>query len=116
MIKHYTFNYNVYEAEAAFKVDTEKFTEEKAKATLEFFLWDYDTEADPIDEVMKKYAMEAIKIATFEDYNLAGVIEAFKNKEGFFPIDGSHGIELNLINEYEFDEYDLEMTIETEGG
>ena len=111
MIKHYTFNYNTYEAEACFKVDTEKFTEKHAKATLEFFLWDYNKEADPIDEVMKKYAMKAIKIATFNGYNVFGVKEEFNNLEGFCKVDGSSGIELNVVSEYEFDEDSLDMTL-----
>lgn len=111
MIRHYTFNYNIYEAEATFKVDTEKFTEEHAKETLEFFSWNYDKEADPIDEVMKKYAMEVIRIATFEGYNAYGVTTEFNNKEGFMKVDGSSGIELTMVNEYEFDEDSLQMTV-----
>lgn len=67
MIRHYTFNYNTYDAEACFKVDTEKFKAEDAKLLLEFFTWDYDKEADPIDELMKKYAIKAIWIATAEE-------------------------------------------------
>jgi hypothetical protein len=56
MIKHYTFDYNIYDAQATFKVDTEKFTPEMAQSTLDFFTWDndYDEEEDPVDEVMKK--------------------------------------------------------------
>ncbi len=114
MIKHYTFNYNFYEAEACFKVDTDKFTDEHAKATLEFFSWDYDKEANPIDEVMKKYAMQAIKIATFNGYNVFGVKEEFNDLEGFYKIDGSSGIELTVISEYEFDEDSLDMTVVTD--
>lgn len=111
MIKHYTFNYNVYEAEACFKVDTDVFTEEMAKETLNFFTWDFDKDADPIDEVMKKYAMEAIKIATFNNYNLFGVKEEFMSNEGFCKVDGSMGIELNVVSGYEFDESNLSMEV-----
>lgn len=111
MIKHYTFNYNIYEAEACFKVDTDIFTKEHAKETLEFFAWDYDKEADPIDEVMKKYAIECIRVATFNNFNVFGVKQDFKNKEGFCNIDGTMGIELNVISGYEFDEGSLAMTI-----
>lgn len=99
------------EAEACFKVDTDKFTNEHAQATLDFFTWNYDKEADPIDEVMKKYAMEAIKIATFNDYNLLGVKRAFNDNEGFCKVDGSCGIELNIIHRYEFNEDALDMTV-----
>jgi len=101
----------MYEAEACFKVDTDKFTKEHAKATLEFFTWNYDKQADPIDEVMKKYAMEAIRIATFNNYKVYGVKEAFNNNEGFYKVDGSCGIELNVVSGYEFNEDALDMTV-----
>lgn len=99
----YKYEYDYYEAEVHFKVDKEKFTEEMAYETLDFFTWDYDENEDPIDEVMKKYAMEAIRIATFNNYNEFGVIDEFQNNEGFAPIDGSYGITLVQINGYEFD-------------
>lgn len=107
MIKHYTFDYNVFDAQACFKVDTDIFTDEHANATLKFFTWDYDEDADPIDEVMKKYAMTAIISATNNNYNLKGVIGYFNNLEGFVKVDGSIGIELNAISGYEFDEENL---------
>ena len=113
-IRNYTFNYNVYEAEACFKVDTEKFTEVMAKETLNFFTWDYDKDADPIDEVMKKYALEAIRIATFNGYNLFGVKDEFMNNEGFCKVDGSMGIELNVVQGYEFDVEALSMEVVAE--
>jgi hypothetical protein len=114
MIRHYTFDYDVLEAEACFKVDTEKFTNEHANTTLEFFIWDYDKEADPIDEVMKKYAIEAIRIATFNGYNEIGVIEEFNDTEGYCKVDGSSGITLNSISEYTFDSAKLDMTVVTD--
>lgn len=113
-IKNYTFKYNLYEAEVSFKVDTEKFTEEMAKATLEFFTWDYDKSADPIDEVMKKYAITAIEIASSEDYNAYGIIHEFDDKEGFCRIDGSQGITLTWSEKYEFDEENLSMEVKIE--
>ena len=111
MIKKYTFDYNTYEASASFIVDTDKFTNEHAKETLEFFSWDYNKDEDPIDEVMKKYAIEAIKIATFNGYNLFGVKSEFNNLEGFCKVDGTSGIELVEVSEYEFDDDSLDMSI-----
>lgn len=111
MIKHYTFNYNIYEAEATFKVDTEKFTAEIANETLTFFTWDYDKEADPIDEVMKKYAMEAIRIATFNNYNEYGVKSEFNQLEGYCKVDGSMGVELMSVEGYDFDDDALSMEV-----
>lgn len=111
MIKIYDFNYDMYEAGAKFEVDTDKFSPELAKETLDFFTWDYDQEANPIDEVMKKYAMSVIRISTFENYNTYGVIEEFKKKEGFCSIDGSMGIKLIDVTPYEFDWDQLQVEI-----
>ena len=114
MIKYYTFNYDNNEAQVCFKVDTEKFTEELTYATLDFFIWDYDKDNDPIDEVMKKYAIQAIRIATFNNRNLYGVKEAFNELDGFAKVDGTMGIELNMISHYEFDEdkFDINIVVE----
>jgi hypothetical protein len=111
MIKHYTFDYDLNEAQACFKVDTNKFTKEIAQENIDFFLWDYDKEADPIDEVMKKYAMEVIKVASTYNYNLYGIKREFEQNEGFVRLDGSLGIELNFVSAYEFDDEKLEVTI-----
>jgi len=113
MIRHYTFNYNNYKAEACFKVDTEIFKAEDAKLLLEFFTWDYDKDADPIDELMKKYAIKAIYIAAAKNYNENGVKSWFVEQEGFIAIDGSQGVELNMISVYEFDEDYLDMEVVT---
>jgi len=113
MIKIYDFVYSTHEAEASFKVDTEIFTEEMAKETLEFFAWDndYDHDGDPIDEVLKKYAIEAIWIATRNRYNTLGVTRDFEENEGFCNIDGSFGIELLHVSGYELDDDALSMTV-----
>lgn len=110
-IKTFKFNYDNHEASATFKVDTSIFTDEHAKATLEFFLWNYDEENDPITEVMKKYAMEAIWMSTKYSYNLNGVISDFNNKEGFARVDGSVGVTLLAVESYNFDEDKLDYTV-----
>jgi hypothetical protein len=116
MIKHYTFDYNIYDAQATFKVDTEKFTPEMAQATLNFFTWDndYDEEEDPIDEVLKKYAMEVIRIATLNKCNVNGVKSEFNTMEGYCKVDGSMGIELMTVTGYEFDDNYLSMEVVSE--
>ena len=104
MIKKYTYIYDFHEAEAEFEVDTEKFTAEIAQEVLDFWTWDYDEEADPVDEAMKKTAMEVIRVATFEGYNTDGVKDEFNSKEGWWKLDGSAGITLISVSGYEFDE------------
>jgi hypothetical protein len=114
MTRHYTFNYNSYDAEACFKVDTEKFKAEDAQLLLDFFSWNYDEDADPIDELMRKYAMKAIEIATAENLGEEGVRSWFSGQEGFIAIDGSQGVELNFVSPYEFDEDALNMEVVAE--
>lgn len=110
-IKTFKFNYDYHEAEAVFKVDTDVFTNEHAKETLEFFIWDYDENNDPITEVLKKYAMEAIIVATKYSFNVRGVISDFKDKEGFANVDGSLGLTLVSVDGYEFDDDKLDYTV-----
>ena len=111
MIKTFKFDYDCCEAQAVIKVDTDLFTKEHAQATLDFFDWDYDEENDPVEEVLKKYAMEIIRVATKYSFNVSGVTKDFENKEGFVKIDGSLGLTLVSVIPYEFDDEKLELTI-----
>lgn len=109
----YDYDYNFLEASAVFTVDTDILTVENAKMMLEFFIWEYDKEGDIIEELMKKYAMQAIKVATAESFNTYGVKSWFEESEGFLALDGSQGIELISVTEYEFDDADLQLTKKT---
>lgn len=111
MIKIYEFDYACREASATFEIDLDVFTPDMAKEALSFFSWDYDKNADPIDEMMKKYAIEAIKIATFNNYNEIGVRSEINELEGFCPVDGTRGITLTDVLGYEFDEDSLSVEI-----
>ena len=111
MIKKYHFEYNYDEADVYIDVDLNKFTEESAQVLLDFFSWNYDKKKDPIDELMKKYAMKAIQIAAAENYNEEGIKSWFADQEGFIAIDGSQGVTLKRILPYEFDEDNLTMNI-----
>jgi uncharacterized membrane protein len=105
----YKFEYDSFKAEAVFVVDNSKFMPHMAKELLDFFTCDYDEHEDAIDELMKKYALIAIKAATAENLNLHGVIDYFKKAEGLLAIDGSMGVELIEVEKYEFQEDLLEM-------
>ena len=109
-IKTYEFDYNYGEAEAILKVDLDVFKEDMAKELLDFFGWEYDDETI-IDDLLKKYAMKAISVATSEYLNEYGVKRWFAEQEGFIALDGSQGIELILVSMYEFDDELLEVTI-----
>lgn len=102
--KFFKFDYNRCEATAIFEVDLNVFTKEMALETLTFFAWNYNKKADPIEEVMKKYAIQVIWTATINDYNEYGVIDEFESMEGFHKIDGSSGIKLICVDGYQLDE------------
>lgn len=114
MKKRYKFSYHDSDAFACFNVDTDIFTEAMANATLDYYSWHYDHGNNPIDEVLRKYAIEAIKMITRYGYTLQGVIRDFEDKEGFARIDGSMGITLTVIRGYEFDEDLLFMDVSEE--
>lgn len=111
MIKTFKFDYDCCEAQAVIKVDTDLFTKEHAQATLDFFDWDYDEENDPVEEVLKKYAIEIIRVATKHSLSAWGVTREFNHKEGFAKLDGSLGLTLVSVIPYEFDDDKLELTI-----
>lgn len=115
MIKTYDFDFKDGEASASFEVNLSLFTDDMALATLEFYSYEYDDNFSkthtPIDEVMKLYALEAIKSATFNNYNVYGVIRDFAEREGFAKIDGSCGVKLLYVDRFDFDESDLNVTV-----
>lgn len=113
MIKKYNFDYSCGDASVSFEVDTDVFNEEMAKEILGFFSWIYDKFNDPVEEVMKKYAIKVIHLATANYNNLTvdGLIREFNEFEGFAPVDGSCGIRLLSVDGYEFIENLLELEV-----
>lgn len=104
MVEKYECNYGFHEAAAVFLIDRDKFTPEVAKEVLEFWSWEYDEEADPIEEAIKKTAIEVIHVASFEGLNTLGVKSEFDSREGWYRLDGSEGITLLKVENYVFDE------------
>lgn len=109
--KHVSFNYDWHKAEVVFEVDLEKFTPELALMTLKFFSWDYDDEADPVYEVLKKYALEVLIYLSERGFHSVDSVRKEFNPEGFGKIDGSIGILLLDYEEFNFDAEDLEMEV-----
>ena len=98
-------------AEVSFEVDLEKFTVEHANATLTFFSWDYDENNDPIDEVMKKYALATLQYSM--DYSICSteILKRDFDPEGFASINGKIGITLLDFEPFGLNERDLEMEV-----
>jgi len=109
MIKTLEYDYSQGDASCTLQLDTEKFTKDDAQLLLDFFTWDYDADSDPLDEYMKKVAIECIKVASFNGYNEKGVISEFEDMEGWPHLDGTNGITLLDVSAYEFYEGNLEL-------
>jgi len=109
MIKVLNYDYCSGDADCKLQLDTDKFTKEDAQILLDFFDWDYDEDADPVYEYMKKVAMQCIEIATSERCNAKGVISEIKQMEGWPYLDGTNGITLLDVSRYEFLDDFLEL-------
>lgn len=90
----YTFFYNMTTARVHFEVDTDIFTEEKAKASLAILNVDCPEDGDPIVEALRQYAMQAMKIATKDDLPTSKVAEELSTYPGFFNLNETSGITL----------------------
>ena len=64
---------------------------------------------------LKWVAVEAIKQATFNNYSEEGVIEAFNDNEGYYPIDGRFGIKLTEVTPLSFNDSELSVEIKEKG-
>lgn len=111
-IRTYNFDYDRCEADVSFKVDTEVFTNESAKEFLEFFRWDDEPDMveDLIDEAMKKIALRAIIEGCTGRWNTLGIIDQLEELEGYPSVDGSQGITIIQITNYEFRADNMDMT------
>lgn len=111
----FDYDYAIGEASAKFEVDRDILKPDTAIEYLKFFRWEepYDKDGDPIDELIKKMAMQAIRFATQNSHNLYGVTCDFDEAEGWLPVDGRFGVKLIEVSPYEFRESELEETIKT---
>jgi hypothetical protein len=99
------------EVEIDFDVELEDTTVyESIRAQVEFWTdWEFDIMADENDYVkayLKNLLRACIVILTERDFNLNGLIGAFKNKEGWATMDGSMGIKLLSSSDPNFDDLD----------
>lgn len=103
MIKKYDVEYNYWECTIEF--DTEIFTEELLQECLDFFSWEYDEEGDLYEEYARKIAKNILRLLIVAD--LGSIESRFKELEGFPPIDGSYGIKLIDVDNFEFEDIDF---------
>ncbi|MHB8209121.1 DUF2528 family protein [Mucilaginibacter sp.] len=83
------------------------------KEMVEFWGWWQErldrNEGDYTKTFLQQLAREINYIQVEYDYNLRGVIEEFENREGWFKMDGSLGIEILSIDDFEMEYHDYEV-------
>lgn len=108
-IKQYKIEYGTWaNGIVTFEVDTERFTKVEAQECLDFFIWDYDKDNCPIEEILKKWTLI---ILSYGSSNEPRVINQFAKEEGVMPIDGSHGVQLTYCETFAFDDDELVLTV-----
>ncbi len=104
MKKIYYFNYDYYKAKVRLLIDTSVFTQEHAQAILDFLMLEYDKNGDPIDEIAKEYALDAIWFGAKTNHHLEGIKQYFKETY--------EGIDLLFFSSFKFNDQDLELNNE----
>lgn len=117
-LKKITVDYD-WKADVTFIIDDNKFTEEVAKDINSFWSGaDYrlDNEGNAFDGVIKMLSGILLSMATDRGLSVHGLIHEFdwgkcNGVEGWPNLDGSYGIKLHAIDQFEFNADD--MTIKT---
>lgn len=94
-----------------FEVDLEKFTPAMARQLLNYLGCLLNSDGDPVIECLTKYAAECIRYGASVNTGILGVIDSFDSIAGWYPIDGSRGIELIRFERMEIHEADLDIKI-----
>lgn len=58
---------------------------------------------------LQQLAREIYYIIVQHKFNLLGVVEEFQNREGWWPMDGTHGIRITYIDDVYIDHADFKM-------
>lgn len=84
------------------------------KIMVEFW-WDWESRlfynnGDYTITFLQQLANEILTTIISNNYNLDGVIYDFNNKEGWCPMDGSHGIKIINADEVDFRDRDFQVS------
>lgn len=109
MKKLYKFEYD-YWWDVEFEVDLDIYTKEIALETLDFFCWKYNKDNNPVDEALKKIAIECLALSV-RGLSVYEMMYEFRYLEGFPDIDGKDGIKLRYIDNFKFSEDELTLEI-----
>ncbi|EHO13831.1 hypothetical protein HMPREF9715_00905 [Myroides odoratimimus CIP 101113] len=97
--------YGFHDWECTIEFNTELFTQDLLQECLDFFYWNYDKKGDLYAEYAKKLAKSIIYLSM--EWNEEGIIDKFKDVEGFPPLDGSMGVKLIVSDTFEFEDEDF---------
>ena len=109
-MKQYTIqHYDLY-WDCKISID-EKKAKQKIKEMVEFWAnWERnlkDNNGDYIATFVKQLAQKIFYIVIAENYNKTGVINWFSTAEGWCEMDGSHGIVIESVDDFEFEQDDF---------
>jgi hypothetical protein len=113
MIKTYTVSHGPTWWECQIGIDDSPETVARIMEMVEFWSdWKSrleTNEGDYIKTFLQDLAREIQYIIAEHDYNLTGVIEEFINREGWCLMDGTFGIEILNVDEFEFTHSEYEV-------
>lgn len=105
--KTYDIEYGPTWWECVVVIDHTPETLDCIKIMVEFWTgWEHRllmNDDDYVKTFLQQLAREINHIQIEFNYNLKGVIEEFANREGWCLMDGSKGIEITSIDDFEFD-------------
>lgn len=106
MKKTYTVEYGPTGWECTIEIDETPNTLECIKIMVEFWTdWEHRlfiNDDDYVKTFLQQLAREINYIQAEYNYNLIGVKGEFENREGWSKMDGSYGIEIMEIDDFEF--------------
>ena len=102
---------NDYIWESKLEIKEDQKTRDLIETQLLFFMTDEQIELAVADNGLIETYLEQIAkslITESMQWNKHGVIKAIGDYEGFLPIDGTMGVELISIDQWAFDDFDIE--------
>jgi len=118
MIKKYKIDYD-WKADVLVEIDHSIATEEKLKEINEFWSGAEDRvtqEGSVLNAVLKMLARTCLYLQLETGYSVTGIIEKFDwdsrngGQEGWPKMDGTFGIKLLRVDEFEIDESDMTIS------
>jgi hypothetical protein len=113
MTKTYTVNHGPTWWECQIEVSDDPETVSKIQEAVEF--WEgcefrlLENNKDYLKTYLQQLARQIIYLMTEHDYSLEGIIDELSKKEGWYIVDGNHGIKILAADDFDFNHSDFEV-------